>query len=188
MNVLVKQKMWTLLGRKYIVSVEGEKKYIIERVPFVIKPEYEIKDYETCKVIGTIINKIKIRADATIIIDNKEYELVQEKLNKMTYHCIDKKQNVNYTIQGNHGVYVSTYKNDEQIGYWKKKSFVILSGNRYDMEINFDEDPILISAFAVLVDNYRISVTIGGDIGWELGNMGKGLTEFDSNWKPKKAR
>ena len=186
MNVLVKQKKWTLLGRKYIVSVEGAKKYIIERVPFVIKPEYEIKDYDTWKVIGKIKNRIKLKADAIISIGNKEYELVQEKLNKMTYHCISKQPKVKYTIKGNHGAYVSTYKNNEQIGYWKKKSFVILSGNRYDMEINYDEDPILISAFAVLVDNYRMSITIGGDIGWELGNIGKGLTEFNPNWKPKR--
>ena len=83
MNVLVKQKKWTLLGRKYIVSVEGAKKYIIERVPFVIKPEYEIRDYDTLKVIGKIKNRIKLKADAIISIGNKEYELIQEKLNKL---------------------------------------------------------------------------------------------------------
>jgi len=188
MNVQVKQKKWTLLGRKYIVSVENEKKYIIERVPFVIKPEYEIKDYETWNVIGTIKNKIKFRADAIIRIRNEEYQFVQEKFNRMTYQCLDKQNNCEYMIQGNHGSWVSTFKNNLQIGYWKKKSFVILSGNRYDVVMNFDEDPILLSAFAVLVDNYRISVTVGGDIGWELGNMGKGLTEFNTNWKPEKAR
>lgn len=184
MNVLVKQKIWTLRGRKYIVSVADKKKYIIEDVPFSLT-EYEIKDYKTWKVIGSIKNKIKFKADAIITIRNKEYRFTQEKFNKMTYQCSDKQTKHQYTIQGNHGVWISIFKNNEQIGFWKKKSFVILSGNKYDLLMNFDEDPILLSSFAVLVDNYRISIKVGGDVGWELGNMGKGLTEFNANWTPK---
>ena len=186
MNVLVKQKRWTLLGRKYIISIQDEKKYIIERVPFSIKPEYEIKDYETWKLIGTIKNKIKLKADAIIKIGDSEFEFKQEKLNTMTYNCIDKIAGDEFLIQGNSGDNISTFKNNKQIAFWIKKRFVILDGNRYDMTMDYDANPILLGSFAILVDNYRMSVTIGGDIGWELGNMGKGLTEFNKNWKPKK--
>ena len=188
MNVLVKQKKWTLLGRKYIVSVKEEKKYIVERISFSIKPEFEIKDFETWKLIGTIKNKIRFKADAIIKIGEREFEFKQEKLNTMTYNCIDKTNDDKYLIQGNSGNNVSAFKNGEQVGYWKKKSFVILEGNRYDLVQNFDDDPILLSSFAILVDNYKMSIRIGGGIGWELGNMGKGLTLFNENWVPKKAR
>ena len=119
MNVLVKQKRWTLLGRKYIISVQDEKKYIIERVPFSINPEYEIKDYETWKLVGTIKNKIKIKADAIIKIGDSEFEFKQEKLNTMTYNCIDKTTENEFLIQGNSGDNVSTFKNKKQIALLK---------------------------------------------------------------------
>lgn len=185
MNVLVKQKRCTLLGRKYIISIDDEKKYIIERVPFSIKPEYEIKDYKTWKLIGTIKNRIKLKADAIINIGNAQLEFKQEKLNTMTYNCIDKVTGDEFLIQGNYGNSVSALKNNKQIAYWIKKKFVILDGNRYKMTMDYDANPLLLSSFVILVDNYRISVIIGGDIGWELGNMGKGLTTFNENWKPK---
>ena len=188
MNVLVKQKRWTLFGKKYIVSVGNEKKYIVERVAFSIKPVYELKDFETWKLLGTIKNKIRFKADAIIKIGENEFEFKQEKVNAMTYNCIDNSTGDQYLIQGNSVDNVSAFKNGEQIACWRKRRFVILDGNSYDLVQNFDECPILLSSFAILVDNYRISITVGGDIGWELGNMGKGLTRFNDNWKPKKAK
>lgn len=66
--------------------------------------------------------------------------------------------------------------------------FVGLGGHKFQIALNYDENPILISAFIVLVNTFRISITIGGDIGWDVGNMGDGLTYYDPNWKAKSRR
>ena len=188
MIVNVNQRMWTLFGRKYIVSIDGEKKYEIERRAFSAKGVYEIKDYDTLKEVGIFRNKLmSLKADTEIIIGEKEFHFKQESVKSMKYFC----ENINapeekYLIQAHHGHTTSIFKNQNQVAWWDKKRFVILEGNKYKIEMNFDEDPILFSAFAVLVDNYRISITIGGDIGWEMGNMGKGLTNRNENWKRKK--
>lgn len=189
MIVNVNQKRWTLFGKKYIVSVNKEKKYKIEREAFSLSSVYKVKDYETSKEIGEFHNKLRsIKANAEIIIGNKRYSFIQDSVRSMKYICEEeKKLSGKYVIQANRGYSTSIFKGQIQVGQWIKRSFVILEGNKYQIEMNFDEDPILFSIFAVMVDNYRISITIGGDIGWELGNIGKGLTNKNENWEPKKA-
>ena len=185
MEVIVQHKIFSLLYRKYIVTIDNEKRYIIQAIPFRYF-EYQIKDYQSLINIGEMTYELKLRADAKISIWNKEYVFSQEKWDQMIYDCVEKNSSIRYRIQGNHGIRTSVYKSGEQIAYWEKKNYILLSGVKYSLQMNYDEDPVLLSLFAILVDKFRKSLSVGGGfISWEVGNMGKGLTEFDKSWKSK---
>lgn len=185
MKVTVKQKMWTLGGSKYDVLIQGEKKFLVASDPLSIKSNYEIKDYNSWERLGSIKNESVMLANAFISIAEKEYRFSQENIKEMTYECLNLVTSDTYLVQGNKGSCVTVYKNHEQIAYWRKKSFIVLKGHRFNIEMNYDEDPLLVSLFAILVNRYSISVSVGGDIGWFMGNTAKGLTDFNEKWRAK---
>ncbi len=76
------------------------------------------------------------------------------------------------------------FKNDNQIGRWTKDRFVIFDKDTYTLDLDYDADIALAAAMVVLVDTYSMSVTIGGDMGWDI-SIGKKQSRKKSSWVPK---
>jgi uncharacterized protein YxjI len=187
MKVFVKQDKITIFGRRYVVYQDKKKLFTIQRLWLTPIPKYVITEYSSGERIGRIQNKfLTLRGNAVISIPNGNFKFEQESINSMKYTCkVIGKETDNYDLKGHKGFTGSIYKNKEQIGQWNKNQFVIFDGDAYEIDLDFDSDILLIASMMVLVDTYRISVTVGGDIGWEIGNIGKELQKENTNWSPK---
>lgn len=187
MKVYVKQDKITFFGRRYVVFNGKKKILVIRRLWLTPIPKYKITEYATGKELGKMQNKfLSFRGNANITLPNGTFKFDQESINSMKYECNSLADpSTHYQLQGNKGFSGSIYKDKNQIGQWNKNQFVIFDGDAYELDLDFDADIPLIASMMVLVDTYRISVTIGGDIGWEVGNIGKGLKSRKTNWKPK---
>lgn len=187
MRVIVKQRKISFFGESYIVYCQEQKILRIKKNWLSLMPQYSIFDYVSKQLVGNVKNqKISLSANALITLDNVNYVFKQIAFNQMKYSCYKQgDENNQYSIIAHEGFESSIYYNENQIGKWVKNEFVILEGDIYNIDIDYDANVILIAAMTVLVDRFRFGVRIGGDIGWELGNMGKGLKRYKSNWKPK---
>jgi len=187
MKIFVKQDKITIFGRRYVIYQNNNKLYTIRRLWLTPLPKYVINEYSSGRKIGKIQNNFfSFRGNAMISIPSGQFKFEQETFNSMKYTCkrISEK-NEEYELIGNKGFTGSIYKYKEQIGQWDKNKFIIFDGDAYEIDLDFDVDKLLIASIIVLIDTYRISVTVGGDIGWEIGNIGKGLQKGESNWTPK---
>lgn len=188
MKILIKQDRISLFGRFYTVYKDNKKLYSIWRVWLNPIPKYIITEYPTENKIGSIRGKFfSLRANATISIPSGDYQFEQKKLTVMQYFCKSINEGSDlYKLAGTKGLGGSIYKNEKQIGKWDKNRFVILDGDVYEVDLNDDVDILLIFSMMVLVDTYRLSITVGGDlIGWEVGNISKGLQHTRDKWSPK---
>ena len=187
MKIFVKQDKITLFGRRYVVYQNKKKLYTIRRLWLTPIPKYAITEYHSGKRIGRMQNKfLSFRGNAVISIPSGQFKFDQEAIYSMKYSC--KRiggMTEEYKLKGNKGFTGSIYKDKEQIGQWDKNRFVIFDGDAYEIDLDFDSDKLLMATMMVLIDTYRISVTVGGDIGWEVGNIGKDLKRRKSNWTPK---
>ncbi len=187
MKIFVKQDKITIFGRRFVVYQNKKKLYSIRRLWLTPIPKYVIKEYSSGKIIGRMQNKfLSFRGNAVISIPSGQFKFDQEAISSMKYSCkrIDGEAE-EYNLKGNKGFTGSIYKDKEQIGQWDKNRFVIFDGDAYEVDLDFNADKLLMASMMVLIDTYRISVTVGGDIGWEVGNIGKGLQKRKSNWIPK---
>lgn len=176
MKVYVKQDKITFFGRRYVVFMGRKKVLVIRRLWMTPIPKFKITEYATGKELGTMENKfLSFRGNANISLPNGTFKFDQKSINSMRYECrslVDSP--TQYLLQGNKGFSGSIYKDNHQIGQWNKNQFVIFNGDAYELDLDFDADIPLIASMMVLIDTYRISIKIGGDIGWEVGNIGKG--------------
>jgi uncharacterized protein YxjI len=186
MEIFIKQNMFSFFGRKYIVYANGEKRYSIRRLWLTPLPKYKIKDSRTNTVIGTIQNKfLYFRAHAKIILNSGNYAFEQKSLGSKKYSCKQLEGAMDqYEIKGHEGFECSIFKNENQIGNWTKNQLVIFDKDIYEIHLDYDAQIPLIAAMVVLVDTYSMSVTIGGDIGWNI-SLGKKQSKKKSGWKPK---
>lgn len=187
MKIVIKQNKIKIFGSRY-TAFQGEKKlFVIQRLFLSLFPIYKIVDYLTGERIGIIQNKLfALRGSAIISIPTGAFNFEQESVRSMKYRC----EEINgfassYELNGNSGFTGSITKNNVQIGEWVKNKLVFFEGDTYELELDFDADILLIACTIVLMDKFRISIKIGGDIGWELGNIGKDLQTRNSNWLPK---
>lgn len=188
MQILIKQDKIPFFGRRYVVIKERRKLYEIRKAWPNPIPAYKISEFQSGKVIGNMQNKfLSLRAHAALLLPSGEYTFEQASIGAMSFECVrtSPAPQSTYKLQGAKGLTGAIYQDGEQVGQWDKNRFVVLDGDNYVVDLDFDADIPLMALMMVLVDNYRISVSIGGDIGWEVGNMGKGLQESKSDWKPK---
>lgn len=187
MKVFVKQDKITIFGRRYVIYQNEKKRFTIRRLWLTPIPKYVITEHLSGIKIGMIRNKfLSLRANAVISIPSGDFKFEQESIKSMKYTCIaTTKETEKYNLKGHKGFTGSIYRNNEQIGQWNKNRFVMFDGDAYEVDLDFDADIVLIASMMVLVDTYRISLTVGGDIGWEIGNIGKALQKRNTNWSPK---
>lgn len=186
MEIVIKQNMFSFFGRKYIVSEKRKKLFSIRRMWLMPLPKYKIKDLRTKKVIGTIQNKfLYFRAHARIVLPSGKFAFEQESMGNKKYSCKQLEGALDqYKINGHEGFECSIFKNENQIGRWSKNQLVLFDKDTYEIELDYDADIALIAAMVVLVDTYSMSVTIGGDFGWNI-SLGKKQSKRKSGWMPK---
>ena len=186
-KVFVRQDKISLFGKSYLVSQNKKKLYVIQRQWLTIPPKFTIAQYISGKKIGEVNCKFfSFRANAEISISGERYKFEQESVSSMKYDCRKTTDPFNeYRLIGNQGFGGSIFLDKKQIGQWSKNQFVVFDGDVYELDLDFDANIPLIASMIVLMDNYRISVKIGGDLGWEVGSLGKGLKPKKTDWKPK---
>ncbi len=187
MQLKVKQSKISFFGRRYTITKDGRNLFIIRRLILTAIPKYVIENYNTGKKIGTFKNKfLSFKASAVIRIDKNQYSFVQKSFTSSEFQC-QQHQNGDdlFQIKSHEGFQYSIWENNQQIGLCKKNNWQILDGDVYDIDLNFDADVALLAAMIVLVDNYRFSIKIGGDISLDVGNFGKNLLKPDTTWLPK---
>jgi hypothetical protein len=187
MKIFVKQDKITIFGRRYVIYEGRRKIYSIRRLWLTPIPKYVIKDSKADQKIGSIRNRfLAFKGDAVISIPNGSFKFDQDGFGSMKYSCKSiSNPNEIFELRGHKGHDGSIFKNKEKVGEWCKNKFVIFDGDAYELDLNSDIDSLLMSVLIVLIDTYKISVTVGGDIGWDVGNIGKNLKKKKSGWQPK---
>jgi len=184
MRIIIEECAVSVLGREYWVTIDKQIIYRIRRSMLSAKPKFVIIDDVTDKKIGAFQNKLlSLKADAIITVPSGKYKFDQKEINSMTYTCHqfiggDDK----YVVQGHKAYCGSIFKNEKQIGFWKKNKYSFVNSDFYDIDLDCDVDVHLMAAMTVLFDTYRISAGLG--IGIEMDNIGKGVETYKSNWTP----
>jgi len=184
MRIIIEECTVSLWGREYWVTKDKQIIYRIRRSMLSAKPKFVIIDDCTEKKIGTFQNKLlSLKADAIIRVPSGSYKFDQKEINSMTYTCQQLSGGeANYRVQGHKAFCGSIFKNEKQIGYWKKNKYSFFNNDFYDVDLDGDADVLLMAAMTVLFDSYRISAGLG--FGFEMDNMGKGVTSYKSDWTP----
>lgn len=187
MQIRIKQNKLSIFSNTYRVFRDGEVLFKLTRINFIPIGFFSIKDGKTKEKIGQIRNKVlSLRGNAKISIPNGNYHFTQKSIESNFYKCenLSDKNDLIF-IERYKGFNGAIFKNELQIGFWKKNQFVVLDGDNYELKLSADVDLALISAMMVLVDYYRFSLIIGGDIGFEIGNSGNEVPKQIKYWKPK---
>lgn len=69
MNIVIKQSIFTLLRKKYTITIDYHKKYIIRRKLFSFPALFEIKNAQTTEVIGSLSNKNFLKRTPRSLLD-----------------------------------------------------------------------------------------------------------------------
>ena len=187
MKVYVKQRKITLFGNKYIVYKDDRELYVVRRILLSIKRKYEISQYYTGQTIGTIENGLlSFKANATVSIPSGKYKVVQKSFNSLKFKCRNQdSSHSEIEMKGSKGYSGNIYENSKQIGRWNKNKFIVFHGDAFEMVLDYDVDLELMIALMVIVDMFRIQIKIGGEIGWDTGNIARGLERGNTVWRPK---
>ncbi|NIK92847.1 hypothetical protein GZ212_11845 [Mangrovimonas sp. CR14] len=103
---------------------------------------------------------------------------------KMHYKCQIGKDS--YDIYGHKGRKVSIFKNDQQIAWFDKSAVSWFEGDNYHLIANDNCNPILLTSFVLIWDNFFNNDSENSTVTYDFGNIGPEARKFDRNWRPKK--
>lgn len=135
MRIIIEECAVSLLGREYWVTIDKQIIYRIRRLMLSATPKFVIIDDCTDKKIGAIQNKLlSLKANAIISIPSGKYKFDQKAINSMTYTCQQLSGGDDkYVIQGHKAFCGSIFRNEKQIGFWKKNRYSFVNSDFYDV-------------------------------------------------------
>jgi len=181
MFLSIKERAISLRSTYDIVSPDG-KTYKGERKLFSLFPNVKILDAGGQEVLilkgGFALFSQKYDF---IFPDGRVYKYLTESRLKPVYKVEGNGET--YRLYRHRGVKFSIFKDETQIAAITKNRLTIGKGNEYQVQMNSDADPLIISAI-ILAFNSSAEDDKKGALSVDIGYMGMEAKHFDTNWVP----
>lgn len=187
MLIEIQQKTISL-NDEYEIFIDGKLGLKATTEPLRKSAKINMFDCESAAQIVRIAKQnFGLRANYLIhnLNDNEVYSFEEINNIKLTYKCIYKDDL--YQLYGHNGNKYSIFKNQKQIAYWEKNNFIFGERDVYKLNANDVENPALLSAFCICIDNSKNNFQNELSVfNFDIGIKGNLLRKFDENWEPNK--
>jgi len=181
MFLSIKERIISLRSTYDIVSPDG-KTYTAEKKIFSLFPNLKILDAGGQQVLnlkgGFALFSQKYDF---IFADGRTYHYKTEQRLKPVYKAEGNGET--YRLYRHRGVKFSVFNGDKQIAAITKNRLTIGSGNEYQVQINSDADPLIVTAL-ILAFNSSKEDDKKGAVSVDVGYMGMEEKHFDTSWQP----
>lgn len=114
--------------------------------------------------------------------DGRSYRFECQKRWKQVYDCAGGRES--YQLMRHRGLRASVYRDDRQIAAIVKNRLVVGNGNRYDIQMNHDADPVVIAAMVLAVNTAERDDENKRAVTFDLGNIASQERPWDDSWRP----
>jgi uncharacterized protein YxjI len=114
--------------------------------------------------------------------DGRNYRFGCEKRWKQVYTCAGDRDS--YQLLRHRGLRASVFQEDRQIAAIVKNRVVLGNGNRYDIRMNHDAEPLVIAAMVLAVNTAEREDEKRDAVTFDLGNIGGQERPWDDSWRP----
>ena len=181
MFLSIKERIISLRSTYDIVSPDG-KTYTAEKKIFSFFPNLKVVDgsgQEAVNLKGGFA--LFSQKYDFVFSDGRTYHYKTEHRIKPVY--LAEGNGEAYRLYRHRGVKFSVFKGDTQIAAITKNRIAIGSGNEYQVRINSDADPLIVTAM-VLAFNSSKEDDKKGAVSVDVGYMGLEAKPFNSSWQP----
>jgi len=181
MDLSIKERIISLRSTYDVVAPDGAA-YTAEKKIFSLFPNLKVVDGS-----GQIVVNLKggfalfSQKYDFVFSDGRTYHYKTEHRIKPVY--LAEGNGESYRLYRHRGVKFSVFKGDTQIAAVTKNRIAIGSGNEYQVRINSDADPLIVTAM-VLAFNSSKEDDKKGALTVDVGYMGLEAKPFDSSWQP----
>ena len=181
MDLSIKERIISLRSTYDVVAPDGAA-YTAEKKIFSLFPNLKVVDGS-----GQIVVNLKggfalfSQKYDFVFSDGRTYHYKTEHRIKPVY--LAEGNGEAYRLYRHRGVKFSVFKGDTQIAAITKNRIAIGSGNEYQVRINSDADPLIVTAM-VLAFNSSKEDDKKGALTVDVGYMGLEAKPFDSSWQP----
>ena len=181
MDLSIKERIISLRSTYDVVAPDGAA-YTAEKKIFSLFPNLKVVDGS-----GQIVVNLKggfalfSQKYDFVFSDGRTYHYKTEHRIKPVY--LAEGNGEAYRLYRHRGVKFSVFKGDTQIAAVTKNRIAIGSGNEYQVRINSDADPLIVTAM-VLAFNSSKEDDKKGALTVDVGYMGLEAKSFDSSWQP----
>jgi len=181
MDLSIKERIISLRSTYDVVAPDGAA-YTAEKKIFSLFPNLKVVDGS-----GQIVVNLKggfalfSQKYDFVFSDGRTYHYKTEHRIKPVY--LAEGNGEAYRLYRHRGVKFSVFKGDTQIAAVTKNRIAIGSGNEYQVRINSDADPLIVTAM-VLAFNSSKEDDKKGALTVDVGYMGLEAKPFESSWQP----
>ena len=181
MDLSVKERIISLRSTYDIVAPDGAI-YTAKKKIFSLFPNLKVVDGS-----GQIVVNLKggfalfSQKYDFVFSDGRTYHYKTEHRIKPVY--LAEGNGESYRLYRHRGVKFSVFKGDTQIAAVTKNRIAIGSGNEYQVRINSDADPLIVTAMVLAFNSSKEDVKKGA-LTVDVGYMGLEAKPFDSSWQP----
>jgi uncharacterized protein YxjI len=179
-NVTIKEHKFSLRS-EYDISAPSVA-YSAQKAYFSLLDKLEIQTGDG-RVVASLKSHLTVFATDYdfLLADGRTYKFTSEKIWKGVYLCEGSGEN--YHLYQHKGLLYSIFKGDSQIAAISRNSFVIGSGNEYDIAMNSDADVVVISCM-ILALNTHESDDNNDAFTFDFGSIGPEDRKFYESWGP----
>ena len=142
-----------------VKSDHGLPRLVINRIPTLFKPKYEIE-----------------------LWDKNVVQYTTKSFWKNHFQC--QAFGGLYEIFGHKGLRYSIFKDNKQIAWWDKKPVSWFDGDNYKITADDDCEVDLLIGFCLIHDNTSSTKNNNSVLTFDFGNIGPEARKFDEDWRP----
>lgn len=116
------------------------------------------------------------------LASGKAYRFQREKIWKGVFACENGEES--FRLYRHKGLNYSIFSNDVQIAAFSKNRVEISGGERYEILMNDNADPIVVICMVLAIDSLEKEGSDPLFITVHFGNLGPEERPFDASWRP----
>jgi uncharacterized protein YxjI len=178
----IKERIISLRSTYDIVTPDGNS-YTATKKIFSLFPNLQVINAATSAPVVNLKGGFALFSQKYdfIFTDGRTYHYKTEQRLKPVYAAEGNGET--YRLYRHRGVKFSIFKGDTQIAAITKNRIAIGSGNEYQVQINSDADPLIVSSM-ILAFNSSKEDNKKGAVSVDVGYMGLEEKHFDTSWQP----
>lgn len=182
MKVTVQERRLSLTVQ-YDITV-GESEYFARKKFFSLndKIHLERKNGNELARINGSFSPIRARHDFCLF-DGRTYRFWREKIWKQVYICTNGQETYRYITH--RGLRSSIFRDDRQIAALERNHVVYGDGERYDIRMDSDADPIVVLCMVLTINTAQRNDKKDATVTVDFGSIGPQERTYDPDWQPR---